>query len=736
MTGANSLPNRREFLRNSAIAGAPLALAAARAGEAADTPGPWFDRPMRWAQLTLVEDDPSTYDLKFWLDYFARTHSDAVCLSAGGCVAYYPTKIPLHYRSKWLGAGDAFGDLVAGCRKLGMVVIARTDPHAAHQDVYDAHPDWIAVDAGGQKRRHWADPDFRVTCALGPYNFEFMTEVTREIVSLYHVDGIFSNRWAGSGMCYCEHCRENFHAASGLDLPRTDNPHDPARRAHNEWRQQRLFDLWRLWDGEIRKINPAARYIPNTGGGALSDLDMARIGELADILFADRQARSGLAASWSNGKNAKEYRATMGAKPVGGIFSVGEEEAYRWKDSVQSGPEIRLWALDGIANGLRPWFTKFGATLRDRRWLPVVEDLYGWLYRNERYLRNEAPLARVAMVYSQQTATYYGGAQARARVEDHALGYYQALVEARIPFEMAHDRLVDASYASRFKVLILPNIAALSDAQCARIREYVQAGGSIVATHETSLYDEWGQRRADFGLADLFGASFDGAAGGIDARMQNSYLTLETDRATGKRHPLLAGLEDAARIINGVSRVHTRSHDAAPNAPLTLIPSYPDLPMEEVYPRVPRTDTPEVYVREVGKGRVVYFPWDIDRTFWEVLAVDHGKLLRNAVDWAANEPRPVTVTGPGLLDVTIWRQKESMTVHLVNLSNPMTMKGPLREFIPAPAQQVSYRLPEGRRARRVQLLVSGSAPRVREANGTLSLTIPSILDHEVVAVDL
>ena len=40
-----------------------------------------------------------------------------------------------------------------------------------------------------------------------------------------------------------------------------------------------------------------------------------------------------------------------------------------------------------------------------------------------------------------------------------------------------------------------------------------------------------------------------------------------------------------------------------------------------------------------GKGRVVYFPWDIDRTFWEVLAVDHGKLLRNAVDWAANEPR-------------------------------------------------------------------------------------------------
>jgi hypothetical protein len=112
------------------------------------------------------------------------------------------------------------------------------------------------------------------------------------------------------------------------------------------------------------------------------------------------------------------------------------------------------------------------------------------------------------------------------------------------------------------------------------------------------------------------------------------------------------------------------------------------------------------------------------------------KLLRTAVDWAANEPRPVTVTGPGTLDVTIWRQKESLTVHLVNLTNPMMMKGPIREFIPAPPQKVSVRLPEGRRAKQVRLLASGATPRFEEAGGVLSLTIPAIVDHEVVAVDL
>src|SRR6202035_3762478 len=314
--------------------------------------------------------------------------------------------------------------------------------HACHQDVYEAHPDWIMVDANGNKVRHPSDKDFWLTCALGPYNFEFMTAIHEEIMTKYMVDGIFTNRWAGSGMCYCEHCQENFRAFSGMDLPRTHNPQDPARRQYIIWRQQRLFELWRLWNSRIQHINPNASYIANAGGGALSELDMKTVGELAPTLFADRQARSGLTAPWANGKNGKEYRSTLGRKPIGGIFSVGTEESYRWKDSVQSGAEIRLWAIDGIANDLRPWFTKFGGTLYDKRWLKPVEDLYVWHHKNERYLRNEEPLARVGMVYSQQTSHFYGGERARAKVEDHTLGYYQALIESRIPFEMVHDGLL------------------------------------------------------------------------------------------------------------------------------------------------------------------------------------------------------------------------------------------------------------------------------------------------------
>jgi hypothetical protein len=750
--------SRRQFLRSSTVVAVATALGDAPAGLPAETGlsrqtavQGWFDRPMRWGQLTLVEDDPGQYDPQFWLDYFHRTHCDAVCLSAGGCVAYYPTAIPLHHRSQWLGNTDPFGELVAGCRKLGLIVIARTDPHATYQDTLEAHPDWIAVDAQGHQRRHWASPEMWVTCALGPYNFEFMTAVKKEIMSRYKVDGIFINRWDGSGMCYCEHCRQQFMAFAGLDLPRTDNPQDPARRQYLLWRQQRLFDLWQLWDREVRKINPDARVIPNTGGGATSSLDMKRIGELAPTLIADRQARRGLMPPWANGKNAKEFRATMGRKPIVGIFSVGLEEPYRWKDSVQDPHEIRIWALDGIANGLRPWFTKFSGTLRDRRWLTPVEDLYRWHHRVQRYLRHQESLARVGMVYSQQTAWFYGGGRAGGKVEDHTLGMYHALIEARIPFEMVHDRLLESARIDRFKLLIFPNIAALSDAQCAQIRQYVQRGGSLLATHETSLCDEWGKRRNDFGLAGLFGVSFQGR---VEGPMQNSYLRLERDPLTGQVHPILAGLEDAPRIINGVWRLAVKPQLPFPNPPLTLVPSYPDLPMEKVYPRQPKTDIAEVYLRELpvtpeglvgsttgpnsprGVSRIVYFPWDIDRTFWDVMCVDHGRLLRNAVVWAANEEPPVTVTGPGVLDVTVWRQENSLTVHLVNLTNPMMMKGPFREFIPVGEQKVRVRLPQGSRPRKIHLLVSENSPRAKVLPEHVEVIVPAILDHEVVAIDL
>jgi len=334
------------------------------------------------------------------------------------------------------------------------------------------------------------------------------------------------------------------------------------------------------------------------------------------------------------------------------------------------------------------------------------------------------------MVFTEQSGQLVAEKWQKKR-EDHSSGMYHALIEARIPFEMVNDRLLDPEHLKSFRLLVLPDIASLSDEQCNQLRKFADGGGSLLATFETSLYDGEGKRRSDFGLADLFGVSYDN---GVEGPMQNSYMRLKKDPATDSYHPVLNGLEDAGRIINTIHRVRVKPATSFPS-PVTLIPSNPDLPMEEVYPRIEDTEIRELYLHEKGGSRIVYFPGDIDRTFWQVMSTDHGRLLGNSIRWALNEEPVAEVKGPGVIDVTVWRQEHSMTVHLVNLTNPMMMKGPFRELIPVPAQ-VTVKIPEGTKPEGVHLLVGGSRPDTEIRENKLIVSIREIYDHEIIGIDL
>jgi hypothetical protein len=726
---------RRDFLQTSAAVAAFAMTSPGGAAPFSSIDAEWFDLPMRWAQLNLTEEDVAKMDRTYWLDYFRRIHADALCLSAGGVVAFYPTKIKYHHRSQWLaGHEDFWHVMLEGCRKQNMVVLGRTDPHATYDDVKEVHPDWISVGPDGKMRSYPDYPGMWFTCTLGPYNLDFMTEVIQEIVELYDVDGIFANIWNGNAMCYCEHCRRGFRTAFNQDIPHDRDPRNPVYRNYLMWEQARRFEIWAKWDGVIRKVRPNARYIANSGGGATNALNMKKVGELAPTLFADRQGRDHVMAPWANGKYGKEYRSTLGNKAIVGIFNVGIVSPYRWLNSTKSAAETRLWVQDGMANGLRPWFNMFSGQLRDTRGQKVIEDLYIWHHKNERYFRNTAPLARVGLVYSQQTAEFYAEAADMHRlVEDPQLGMYQTLIEARIPFEMVHELNLDAVDLNRFKTLILPNIAALSDQQCQQLRDFVQKGGSLVATYETSLCDEQGNPRKDFGLTDLFGASFVSRVNG-KTPLQNTYLYPE--KTSPFYGPLLKNITDAETVIGGTWQLNVKAHSEAVKQPLYRIPAVANLPMEKTFWTVDKTDAPDVFMNQVGEGRVVYFPWDIDRVYWEVMAYDHALLLVNSIEWATNEPHPLRVKGQGMFDSTLWLQKDSMTVHLVNLTNPMAMRPQMHELIASPPQTVEVEIPEGKRVAKVQALMKASAVQHIVTGSTLKFEVPSVLDYEVIAIDL
>jgi hypothetical protein len=66
----------------------------------------------------------------------------------------------------------------------------------------------------------------------------------------------------------------------------------------------------------------------------------------------------------------------------------------------------------------------------------------------------------------------------------------------------------------------------------------------------------------------------------------------------------------------------------------------------------------------------------------------------------------------------------------------MTMKGPFREFVPVGEQTVRIRMPAGPAAKKVHLLVGKQNPIVQSDGANLNVTVPTILDHEVVAIDI
>jgi len=89
-----------------------------------------------------------------------------------------------------------------------------------------------------------------------------------------------------------------------------------------------------------------------------------------------------------------------------------------------------------------------------------------------------------------------------------------------------------------------------------------------------------------------------------------------------------------------------------------------------------------------------------------------------------------------LLDIAYWQQDRSVTAHLVNLTNPMTMRGSYREAIHTGPYRLRLRLPRGERAAQARLLTARTSAALRLTDGWAEVDVPQIDYHEVVAIDL
>jgi len=571
---------RREFLKqlgmattlvaaHTSVAGVPPAV---RRQDAFDTPGgavkpPWYRRTYRWAQTNITEIDPTRYDIAWWRQHWMRTQIQGVIINAGGIFAYYPSKFPLHYRPSTLGDRDLYGELARAAHEDGLMVLARMDSNRAHEAFYQAHPDWFAVDAGGKPYRAG---DLYVSCINSPYYEEYLPDVLREIIERSHPEGITDNSWSGldrGSICCCQHCARRFRERTGKELPKGRDWNDPAFREWIQWSYARRLEIWDQ-NNRVTKAagGPDCLWLGmNSGsisGQSRSFRDYKEICSRSGIVMLDHQSRGDADGFQHNALTGKLIHGLLGwDKLIPESMPMYQMGRPTFRLASKPEPEARMWMLAGFAGGIQPWWHHVSAYHEDRRMYRTAELILRWHKANERYLVNRRPIASVGVVWSQRNTDFYGRDNPEELVDQPWRGFTQALVRARIPYLPVHVDHIERE-GPDLAVLILPSLAAMSDEQVAAVRRFVDRGGALIASGQTSLCNEWGDPRPDFALADLFGVT--GGKLKRDAgdrrisETRHTYLRLTPERRsrvygpkagdeppiTAERHPVLAGFDE------------------------------------------------------------------------------------------------------------------------------------------------------------------------------------------------
>ena len=701
--------NRRDFVM---MPGAAVSGSLAAAPEV-----PWQRKIRRIGQLNMTEHDPdpSGVDVEEWADYWASLKVDAVLVSVTGILAFYPTKVPFHRRGKFLNGRDFFGECCAAAKKRGIHVIARMSPDLNWEDAVAAHPEWFQRDAEGRAVPHGEDARLFRTCMFSTYMTDYMPAIMREVNSLYDVDGMFTNAWPPLGripVCHCAECRR-LPGAGSIE--------------HWEKFNERTAYLWKLFDSIAKEKRPGNFYFANLGGGIRSTANLVRLGELCEWFQCDNQGRGGDDTPiWGCASQGRVCRAVQKGKMATNVTGAWSTGPVRWRNVAKSENEARMWWNETLASGMVPYHHIIGGGPglgEDRRWLEPARRYFQWTARHDPHFTNRQSVANLGVVMGQRTQLFY--APPRGSLGTHYMdGMYYALLEGRFVFDFVHEEKLEADEISKYAALILPNVALLSDSQCRQLRDYVDRGGSLLATFETSLYTERNQKRADFGLGDLFAIRRTGDLRGTSGNAY--YARIE------REHPILRGFEGTHWIPGAEWRVPATSTEPAV---LRVTPGFVAYPPELSYPPEASTGSePAMVVRTKGKSRLVYFPGDVDRTLWRSGHTDLSRLLQNAIRWVAGDSSPVTVTGPGVIETFAWETEAGFAVHVLNYTNPAMHRGWIREFYPIEAQKVRFRLPAGRSVHRVQLLQAGVDIPFRVTAGVVEFTIPRVVDYEVAAM--
>jgi len=623
---------------------------------------------------------------------------------------------------------DFFRRYLEEARKADFRVLVYFNVHAHPPSFAEEHPDWIQRRPNGSMINNLYG--FRVgPCVNSPYR-EWAFNHIRKVVGSFDVDGVFlDGPCYYPGACYCEHCREKFRERYGEDLPKWESWGDPSWVKFLEFRYDSIAEFLRDSRRALEEVNPEAIIYMNASGlwpAWPNARDNRRLSKHQHLLGAEGgfvfYTRPSDVPYWKAGATAKMLETQSGGIPTV-IFIAGDHKP--WDKYPLAENEVRVLIADTVANGANPWYSIQGN-------VEAAAEMMRFLEEHEDYYEGTVSAAKVGLVWSSKTADFYGSevpeidflppgskvsrAEVLRNFSDAFSGFYEALLRSHIPFDVIDDLTLREGVPEKYHVVVLPNIACISDKEAVNLKRFAEDGGNVVATFETSLYNEYGIKREDYALGEEFGVRF---AGKVLGPFKWDYVALK------KPHPLLEGIEpdDIPAPTFGAASYLTENVEAVATFRERAPGRYVDLQ--------PLSKHPAVTVKKLGEGVFTYMAGAFDAGYWTYRLKEYRLLLSNAVRLKGEADFVELRGAPQTLEVTVRRRGDAFVMHFVNFTGEMSR--PFENIIPVSGLEVKlHGVTSVREVRALRL--DRRLPFTITKEG-VAFTVPRIDVYEVVAVE-
>ena len=625
---------------------------------------------------------------------------------------------------------DFLGAYLPEAHKRGIRVLIYFNVHWYTRRFGEEHPEWRQIRENGRPLEDVYDTgtDF---CVNTPWR-EWVFGILRDLAA-YPIDGIFYDGPVfRPDTCYCRWCKEKFRNRYGAELPSKRERKGKAFAQMLEFQAASLAEFLRDSRRILKELRPEAALYMN---GGLRGANWAT-GRLNRVLVSEQDlvgAEGGFIYGdltrtplWKPGLTARLLETQASGKPTV-IFAAAAHKP--WTFSLLPAPELKLLYADSIANGASVWMgiTPFEFEQPE---MAVLTEMNRFVADNARYLHRTRSEARVALVWSDVTANFYAGSEAQlididrvpsrtevGNLEAEFSGLADALVRSQVPFDVIDDVTLEWEPLDRYRLIVLPNVACMSETVARRLAEYVQGGGALFATFETSLYDETGVPRPELALAGLFGFR---SAGKIAGPRRWDFM-----KPSGA-DPLLEHLKRELMPSTAYYVV------GAPAGARDLIRF--TKPLAGRYDGIPDpSPDPALLVNTAGKGKAIYFTGDLGASIHNFRVAEHMQLVENVARRLA--PPPVALeNAPSSVEVVLRSQEDGRRwlLHLVNFTGEMTR--PIRKIVPL--REVSVSVAPEVALKGARTLVGRRELVVRrDAAGRATIMIPQIDEYEVVLLE-